>query len=408
MSNTIDRSWSCVGIDRQTGKRSKIKITATSKTEAITAATDSGLVGVVAKEIKLSQRLLALQFGRAGSNKEVAIVMRALATTADTLPMVDALRNSTQGLPKKSRLRDIIDEIAGDIYAGQTVGAAFKKQVKHFGSAITGVFEAGSETGQMGPLLNELAEELERAGRIRGKYISAMIYPSVVMVLVIGSVLLQGKMVLPRYQIMLEEAGGSEPLPMKAVLLFTDIVTNRYLYVLGVFALLIGFWKWLRSRDQSALPIARTMLRLPLFGQIIRNSAVATFCIQMGIMQNAGVPMSGCLEMVKPAIKNAWMKRRLDDVHASVVSGLDPAKAFMSLEKDMGGVVPSLVKQSYGLALPGTPWLQFGGSIGEEVERKAEQMSVLIEPIMLLLAIGIVLMIGLSSALAMLQIYQGI
>lgn len=403
----MSKTWVCSGVDGSTGRKVSMRFTAASKNGAEQAAKSAGMVAPTVREVGKLKKFANADVGKKGSRKEIATAMRSLATTGDTLPLPDALPVARDALSRRSGLRGVLEEIREDMLSGVDSKAAFNRQSKHLGAAVTAVFAAGAESGQMKVLLGGLAEELERAGRIRGQYVSALIYPSVVLFLIFGAVLVQGKVVLPQYERMLVDAGAEPPLPMKAVLLFTDTLTDRFHYVAGVLLLLIGFWMWLKSRPGPAEAIAKAKTRLPLFGRIAKNAAIATFSTQMGITLNAGIPVSDCLDLVKPSLRNPWMRSQVERVSKAVVSGVDPVVAFNHVSGAVGNVIPSLVKQSRGLSDPGDPWIAYGVALGEEVERQSKQMSVLIEPAVLLFGIGIVLVLALSSSLAMLQVYQG-
>ena len=403
----MSKTWVCVGVNGSTGRKVSMRFTAASKNGAEQAARSAGMVAPTAKEVGRLKKLASADVTKKASRKDIATAMRSLATTGDTLPLTDALPVARDALSRRSGLRGVLEEIREDMLSGVDSKDAFNRQSKYLGPAVTAVFAAGAETGRLKVLLGGLAEELERVGRIRGQYVSALIYPCVVLLLILGAVIVQGKVVLPQYERMLVDAGAEPPLPMKAVLLFTDTLTGRFHYVAGVFLLLAAIWTWLKSRPGPAEAIARTKTRLPLFGKVAKNAAIATFCTQMGIMLNAGIPMSDCLDLVKPSLRNPWMRSQVKRVSKAVVSGVDAVVAFNHVSGAIGNVVPSLVKQSRGLADPGDPWIAYGESLGQEMERQSKQMSVLIEPAVLLIGIGIVLVLALSSSLAMLEVYQG-
>ena len=403
----MSKTWVCSGLDGSTGRKVSMKFTAASSSGAEQAAKSAGMIAPVVKEVGGLKRLASAEVGKKGNRKEIATTMRSLATTSDTLPLTDALPIARDGLPRRSGLRGVLEEIREDMLSGVASKVAFNRQSKHLGAAVAAVFAAGSETGRLKVLLGGLAEELERAGRIRGQYVSALIYPCTVLLLIFGAVLVQGKVVLPQYEGMLIDAGAEPPLPMKAVLLFTDTLTGQFPYVAGTLLLVISFWMWLKSRPGPGNAIAQAKTRLPLFGKIAKNAAIATFSAQMGITLNAGIPVGDCLDLVKPSLRNPWMRSQVERVSKDVTSGVDPVAAFSKVSGAIGNVVPSLMKQSRGLPDPGDPWIAYGEALGQEVERQSKQMSVLIEPAVLLFGIGIVLVIALSSSLAMLEVYQG-
>ena len=400
-------SWNCRGIDSSTGKRKTIKIEAATEMQALATARDRGLVGAEITSGGALGSVTSFSIGSKGKPKDVAIFIRAIATTADTLNLVDSIALAKTSLPKRSQLIEVVEEIEADIRAGVEIGVAFNRQGKHLGESTAAVFGAGSETGKLGELLTSLAEEMERAGRIQSQIISALMYPAYLSLLVAGMILIQAKMTFPNFITMIEEGGGTPPRVMTMVVDGVGWAEANLLGIAITLVVLLGTYIAFRGNQKFKISKARATTKTPLIGRITYDSAVSSFATQMGINLNAGLSMSRCMGLVSNGLKNAWLKTESDEVKRKIDAGVSPDVAIAA-SPAAGQVLPSLMRQSLsGLAMPGDPWTKYGEALGADVERRASRLTHILEPALVLVASLIVAAMSIITGLAISSLYQG-
>jgi len=272
--------------------------------------------------------------------KEIVVFTRQFATMIDAgLPLVQCLEilSSQQD---NALFKEILLKVKTDVEGGSTFADALRKHPNVFNDLYCNLVTAGETGGILDTILNRLAAYIEKAMNLKKKVKGAMVYPAVVLViavLVVSSLLL---FVIPVFQKMFADMGGTLPA-------FTQLVINlsnfmrQYFYLVAAFliALFLGFSRYYKS-EKGRAAVDDYLLRLPIFGQLVRKVAIAKFTRTLGTMLSSGVPILESLEIVAKTSGNKTIEKAIMQTRLSIGEGKTIAEPLGA-----SGVFPPMVVQ---------------------------------------------------------------
>jgi type II secretory pathway component PulF len=236
------------------------------------------------------------------------------------IPLGQGLRDLATG-EEHTRLRAIIDDLTASIETGSSMSAAFERHPRYFDQLYVSIVRAGETSGNLDRVLSELAEFLEWKADLRRDVIQALIYPSMVMAVVFGLIVLLSTFVFPQFAAVLTQSKGPMPLPTRILFFASNLFVNYWwLLLLGAAAAVTGFWMWVRTARGRAWFDA-FKLKVPVFGQLTRKIALSRFCHFFQILFSAGVDLSQSLTILEDVIGNTVLAEATRIVRQQVRAG---------------------------------------------------------------------------------------
>ena len=341
--------------------------------------------GGMKSEIRLPSFMSSMFQGRI-KTKLLMVFTRQLATLVDAgLPLLRGL-HVLQRQEKNPQLHAAIVGMAEAVESGSTFAESLAQYPKVFSLFYINMVKAGEASGALHTVLTRLAEFMEKSQKIKNKVKGAMVYPIVVMVMagVIMGVLMV--FVIPKFKEIFNDLlqGKALPLLTQIVIGFSDLVAKNGLYVLGVVAVVVFAFRAF-ARTPSGRRVMDTMkLKAPIFGQMVRKTAIANFTRTLGTLLTGGVPILQALNIVREVTNNAVLAKAISQVHDSVKEGetiVTPLEA--------SGVFPAMVVSMVQVgeetgALP-EMLMKVAENYDDEVDTAVEAMTSIIEPIMIIL-----------------------
>ncbi len=324
------------------------------------------------------------------STRELVIFTRQFATMIDAgLPLVQCLDILAEQNPNK-RFKGIIREVRQDVEQGSTFAEALRKHPKPFDALYVNLVQAGEIGGILDTILNRLAVYLEKADSLARKVKGAMVYPTTVLVVAIGVVVLMLVKVIPTFAKMFLDFGGELPAPTQLVITMSEFMQQWiWAILIGVFLAAAGF---LRARKQ--IPRFRRatdalFLRVWIFGTLLQKVAVARFTRTLGTMIASGVPILDGLEIVARTAGNMVIEEALMDVRSAISEGKTIAEPLQE-----SGVFPGMVVQMIAVGEETGAMESMLSKIAdfydEEVDAAVEALTALLEPMMMVFLGGTV------------------
>ncbi len=318
--------------------------------------------------------------------KELAVFTRQFSVMIDAgLPLVsciDILAEQQQNV----YFKEVLHQVQQNVEEGATLAASLEKFPKVFDSLYTHMVEAGETGGVLDLILQRLATLIEKVVKLKRSIISASIYPSAVVFVAIAAVAVIMVVVIPQFeQIFLGLLGPGEALPLP-----TRIVMgiSNFLAGWGGLALLISLigsavgLSYLYKTPKGRYQIDTVMLKLPIFGSILRKIAVARFSRILSTLLSSGVPILQSLEITAKTAGNVVIEEAIMKVRAGVERGenfVDPLKAT--------NVFPHMVGQMIGVGEQTGALDAMLGKIAdfyeEEVDSAIADLLALIEPVLI-------------------------
>ncbi|MDT8316530.1 MAG: type II secretion system F family protein [bacterium] len=321
--------------------------------------------------------------------KDITIFLRQFATMIDAgLPLVQCLELLASQNDNPA-FKAILSEVKDDVEGGSTFADALKKHPKTFDTLFTNMIAAGEIGGILDTILNKLGEYMEKNVKLNAKVKSAMVYP--VSIIIVALVITSGLMlfVVPIFQAMFADMGGTLPLPTQIVVNISDIMKAYWWAIFGGMWLAIqAFKKYYATKNGRAL-CDRLFLKAPIAGDLIRKVAVAKFCGTMGTMLSSGVPILDSLDIVSKTAGNVVIENALIETRAAIAEGKTIVEP---LEKT--AVFPSMVVQMIAVGEATGALDAMLGKIAEfyeeEVDVAVDGLTALMEPAIMVILGGLV------------------
>ena len=342
-------------------------------------------------------------------SKVLMIFTRQLATLIDSgLPLLRSL-NVLAKQERDKLMKRTTDKLADSVQSGSTFSDALALHPKVFNDLFVNMVKAGEVGGVLELVLTRLSEFQEKAAKIKNKIISAMVYPIIVMTMALGILCFLMIFIVPRFQVIFQDLLGDKPLPpvTQFVIGFSGFMQHHGLILLGIIVA-IGFLYNLVGRTRRGrLIIDNFKLRMPLFGNLNRKTAISRFARTLGTLVTSGVPILQALNITRETAGNAAIALALARVHDSVKEGesiVQPLEA----SKQFPPMVVSMVDVGEETGKLPEMLLKVADVYDDEVDNAVAALTSMLEPIMIVFLAVIVGTIVLALFTPLISIITGL
>jgi len=286
--------------------------------------------------------LQSLKFSRRKKVKEKDIVVftRQFATMIDAgLPLVQCLE-ILASQQDNTTLKEILLKVKADVEAGSTFADALRKHPVVFNELFCNLVTAGETGGILDTILNRLAAYIEKSMNLKKKVKGAMVYPIAVLAIALVVVIGMLVFVIPVFQKMFADMGGTLPAFTQLVINLSDFMRRYFLLVAAALVVLyIAFRRYYKT-EKGQETVDGYLLRLPVFGTLIRKVAIAKFTRTLGTMLSSGVPILEGLDIVARTSGNKVIEKAILKTKMSIGEGKTIAEPLGA-----SGVFPPMVVQ---------------------------------------------------------------
>jgi len=316
------------------------------------------------------------------TEKDIVIMTRQFATMIDAgLPLVQCLEILFSQQDNKTFKR-ILKNIKEDVEEGSTFADALKQHPDVFDDLFVNLVAAGEIGGILDIILNRLAAYIEKAAKLKKKVKGAMTYPIVVMVIAVLVVAVILIFVIPVFESMFADFGKALPVPTQIVVAMSDFLKNYILYIIVGFVLLMFAFRRFYKTDKGRALVDKLVLKLPVFGMLLRKVAVAKFTRTLGTMISSGVPILDSLDIVAATAGNMTIEEAIRETRRSISEGRTIAEPLADSD-----VFPSMVVQmiSVGEATGAldTMLAKIADFYDDEVDAAVDALTSMLEPFMM-------------------------
>lgn len=282
----------------------------------------------------------SIKLGTGIKMRDIVILTRQFATMINSgLPLVQSLDILAKQSENKA-LSKVIEDVTYDVEAGNTLADALRKHPKVFSDLYVNMVAAGEAGGILDVILLRLATFLEKNDALVRKIKGAMIYPGVIFTVAIAAVAVLLIFVIPTFQSMFEGAGIPLPGPTLFVIFLSQLLQSYWYVFLGAIAAIIFGFRQVYRTDGGQLAIDSAMLKLPIFGDLLRKSAVARFTRTLGTLVASGVSILDGLEITARTAGNRVIHDAIMSSRASIAGGETIAEPLRQ-----SGAFPPMVVQ---------------------------------------------------------------
>jgi general secretion pathway protein F len=278
----------------------------------------------------------------------------------------------------EAAFRDIREKITG----GLSFAEALAYHPEYFGDLFVNMVKAGEASGNLDAVLHRLADYLQKQAALRNKISAALAYPIVMMCVGVAIVIVLMTFVVPKIMKVVEQSKQQLPLMTRVLKGGADFLGQWWLLIFAVATALALTHRLLMRRENYRYAVDAFKLKIPVFGDLFRKSAVSRFAVSMSTLLKSGVPVLEALTIVKDIVHNAVIAKVIDTVHDRIIEGTDIATPIKK-----SGVFPPVV--GYMIAVGEQSGQldelldRIAEAYDEEVEVQTQKVTSLLEPILI-------------------------
>ena len=348
-------------------------------------------MGLEPIKVKKKPREIHLKFPGSGGvqEKDLLVFTRQFSVMIDAgLPLVQALDIiGTQA--DNPAFRTVLMTVKTKVESGSTFADALAEHPKVFDTLFVQLVRAGEIGGILDTILQRLGAYIEKNSKLKRRVKGAMVYPAVVLTVAIGVVVALIGFVVPTFEKMFKDMGGVLPGPTQFLVDLSNGFRGSWYLYLGIpTAIVVGF-RTVISKGKGQQAWHNIVLKLPLFGPLIRKVAVARFTRTLGTMISSGVPILDALDIVAKTAGNRTIEAAILYVRAKISEGKNIAGPLAET-----GVFPPMVVQMIGVGEATGAMDQMLSKIADfyddEVDVAVGALTSMIEPLMMVFLGGTV------------------
>lgn len=303
------------------------------------------------------------------------------------LPMTRAISVMSRQT-KSPAFKKVLDDLNANISRGDSLSVAMEKHENVFSKLFLSIVKAGEESGSLTNSLKSVGNQLEKAHLLNKKIRGAMIYPSIIILVMVAIGFLMMIYVVPTLSGVFRELNVELPLMTRVVIGLSDFLKNNILISLLLILILVaGFWFWKRTAGGKRV-LDYAILRIPIIGNIVKETNSARTARTMSTLISSGVDILLAIKIAEDVVQNVFYKEVLKKAEVAIEKGNPISTVFLNEEK----LYPAFVGEMSGIG-------EETGRLGEmfenialyyenEVDQKTKDLSTIIEPF-LMVFIGI-------------------
>jgi type IV pilus assembly protein PilC len=328
--------------------------------------------------------------GKKISDKDICFFTRQLSTMLKAgVPLLQSFDIISQGNANPA-FSKLLQEIRADIETGSSLHSAFKRHPDYFDALYCNLIAAGEQAGILEEILTRLALYKEKTLAVKRKIRSAMIYPLAILGVAVIVTTVIMIWVIPAFKDVFASFGAELPLPTQIVIWLSDMFVRYWYWVAAVLVIssILFIRAWKRSPSMQ-ISTDKLLLKLPLFGPVIRKAIIARWTRTLSTMFAAGVPLVESLDSVGGASGNAVYIEATRKISAAVSSGSSLVSAMQTTK-----AFPAMVTQMVAIGEESGALDQMLTKVAEfheeEVDNAVASLSSLMEPVIMVI-LGVVI-----------------
>jgi type IV pilus assembly protein PilC len=323
------------------------------------------------------------------TTKDILIFTRQFSVMIDAgLPLVQALEIiGTQA--DNLVFRKVLLAVKSRVESGSTFADALAEHPKVFDELFVQLVRAGEIGGILDTILNRLGAYIEKNEKLKRRVKGAMVYPSIVLMVAGGVTVVLLAFVTPVFEKMFKDFGGAMPAPTQIIIDLSHGLRDRWYVFVGVPTALVMAFRFFVGNPKGRALWDRFVLKVPIFGSVVRKVAVARFTRTLGTMLSSGVPILDALEIVAKAAGNSAVESGILYVRARISEGKNIAQPLAETK-----VFPPMVVQMIGVGeatgAMDTMLNKIADFYDDEVDVAVAALTSMIEPLMMVFLGGVV------------------
>lgn len=342
-------------------------------------------------------------FGGRVSVRDVAMLTRQLASLIKAnIPIVESLTALVEQT-ENEKLKVILAQVRQDVNEGSSLAKACAAHPKAFDTIFINMIEAGESSGTLGLVLLRLADLKEAQMRLRSKVVSGMTYPALMMAVGAFLMLAIFTFVIPKLAKVFESMNKPMPAQTKALIFISNTLVDYWFVFLGAFLIAIWLFRRYISSEAGRPKWDAFKLRVPVVGPLIRMIAITRFANTMATLLGSGVPILTSMAIARNLVDNIPIASAISTARENITEGqsiaeplrrsgeFPPLMIHMIAIGEKTGELPAMLRN-------------VSDTYEEQVSSRIDQMTALLEPVMIIGMGGVVGFIVLSVMMPLMEI----
>lgn len=321
--------------------------------------------------------------------KQVAIFSKQLATLINAgVPLVQSLAILQKQIEHKG-FQNVVKNMRTDVESGTPLSDTIVKYPKIFNRLYVNLVRAGETSGTLDSVLERIAAFQEKDLALRGKLKSALTYPVVVLVFAILITYFLLTTIVPQFANILSQLNAPLPLITRVLMAVSDFLKNSTLIIVAIVAAITYIYRWYYKTPKGRMIIDDIKLRIPVFGNLVQKSAIASFARTFGLLISSGVNIIESLEITKGTANNAIVEESIENAKNVVMVG-EQMSSSLATSKVFPPMVVSMISIGEETGSLDNMLGKVGDFYDREVDEAVDSMTAAIEPLMIVFLGGIV------------------
>ena len=369
------------------------EMTEVSAAAVIRRLQESGRIPILAEEV-VSGRLTRTAFNlspakRSSQKVDITGFTRSLALLLASGTALDRALEIMLVVDENPASCKLIQDIQTAVRGGAALSSAMEEQGDTFSGFYVSMVRGGEISGTLSESLERMLEYLERSRALREKIVSALIYPSILLLVAGLSVVILLTLVVPQFRPIFEEMGAALPLATRLVLAVSDFFAGYWWLVLLLIAAAGAAGVRFLSTQERRYQLDVLMLRLPLIGPLIRTHQTSMFSRSLGTLLQSGVPILQSLDIANSTLTNRAMAAAVDAAASSLKEGGELSDTLLEATV-FPGLAIQMIKVGEETGSLDKTMLRIAKVYDDEVEITVQRLLAMLEPVMIV-GLGVII-----------------
>lgn len=330
--------------------------------------------------------------------KQLSVLIRSGITLVESLT---ALIDQTED----ENFKMVLSQVKQEVNEGTAFADALRKHPKIFSNLYVSMIQAGESSGTLDIVLDRLSEFTVKQAKLKRKVISSLAYPVIMVfisVLVVGALFI---FVIPKITALFIKMKATLPPITKFLIAISSFMASYWLLLVIFSVILVFFFKKWVATTNGRKKFDEYKLNMPIFGSIIRMNAVARFSTTLATLLKNGVPLLSAFKIVKNVVDNTVIQEAIEEASSAIKEGESIAKPLKK-----SGYFPAIVTHMIAIGEKSGQLEEMLENIGEsyesQVENKLSALTTILEPIIIVMLGGVVLVVVMAIMVPLMKMNQ--
>ena len=366
------------------GEDVKGVVEADSTKIAVSLLRDRGYIVYSISEKKQTLELVDLfTLNRITDDEKINFTSNLSTMISSGLPMDQALE-TLYDLAQSKKMKEVVDQLLRGVESGKPLSESMGEYKNVFSLTYISLVKAGEASGKLDQVLKRLSETLEKQRTFKSKIKGAMLYPTIILLVMSGVMAVIVVFVIPKLVEMYQSFQIELPLSTKLLIALSDFLRNKWYFAILIIAVIVFAFKKFSSSRSGSYFLAKILFRLPVLGVVLKERDLTEFSRTLALLTSSGVSIIDSLTITRDAVVSPLYKDSISDFIEVVKKGGALSNAVGS-HKNFPIIISKLLKVGEETGTVDESLTKVSKYFEEEVDRKLDGLTTAIEPILMVI-----------------------